>query len=207
MAPFATRALFTTKRPATKVQEKPAPAKKAGFNLFSAKKAAPVPKVEPAPAKTGFTLFGAKKAAPVPKVEPAPVKKTGFTLFGAKKATAAPTGKVDKAAEYRKQESALSAMDFSRARSNKDAELLYDAKYGKLEGGKMSKEQYAALRRKIGGTAKDFWKTSIDVQGEYTDKGYVAKDQGTNVPALPFLVGTVLSLFGALGYVVTQTTQ
>jgi hypothetical protein len=34
------------------------------------------------------------------------------------------------------------AIDFSEARSKSDARLLYDAKYGKLENGKMSREQY-----------------------------------------------------------------
>jgi len=40
-------------------------------------------------------------------------------------------------------------------RSKSDAELLYEAKYGKRGAdGKMSREQYAALRRRVGGTAK-----------------------------------------------------
>jgi len=44
-------------------------------------------------------------------------------------------------------------------RSKSDAALLYEAKYGKRdESGKMTPEQYAALRRKVGGTAKDYWK-------------------------------------------------
>lgn len=201
--------MFATKqRPAvSKVEEKPAP-KQAGFKLFSTKKAVPAP-APVAPAKTGFALFGAKKAA-APAPAPVAPAKTGFTLFGAKKAAApaAASKKVDKAGEYRKRESALSAFDFSAARSRSDAELLYDARYGKLEGGKMSPEQYQALRRKVGGTAKDFWKTSIDVVGEYTDKGYIAKEPtASNVPALPFLVGTVVALFGTVGYVVAQTSQ
>jgi hypothetical protein len=41
----------------------------------------------------------------------------------------------------------------SQVRSKSDADLLYEAKYGELKDGKMSREQYAALRRKIGGTA------------------------------------------------------
>ena len=44
-----------------------------------------------------------------------------------------------------------------------DADLLYEAKYGQRgEDGKMSKEQYQALRRKIGGTAKDYWKDWVE---------------------------------------------
>lgn len=42
-----------------------------------------------------------------------------------------------------------------QVRSKNDAELLYEAKYGKRgEDGKMTREQYAALRRRVGGTAK-----------------------------------------------------
>ena len=139
-----TRALFTKKRPAVVVEE-PEPVK-----------------------KSGFTLFGGSKKPAVVVEEPKPVKKSGFSLFGGntktetkavtkstKTATKATSGKkVDKAAEYKKKESILSAFDFSTARSKSDAELLYDARYGELKGGKMSPEQYAALRRKIGGTAK-----------------------------------------------------
>lgn len=49
----------------------------------------------------------------------------------------------------------ISALDFAAPRSKQDADLLYEAKYGKRgEDGKMTREQYQALRRKIGGTAK-----------------------------------------------------
>ena len=49
----------------------------------------------------------------------------------------------------------------------------------------------------------------MDVKGEYTDKGYVAKDASATaaaVPALPFLVGTVVALFGATAFVVASTS-
>jgi hypothetical protein len=184
-----TQALFTKKKPVVVEEEKPAP-KRSFFGAIKKSKAAPAPVVEKSPGKTGFTLFGNSKK----KTAPATTTKRTST-------------KVDKAAVYKKQESVLSAFDFSTARSQSDAELLYDARYGKLENGKMSKEQYAALRRKIGGTSKDFFKGWVDVKGEYTDKGYVAKEESTSVPALPFLVGVVLALFGTLGYVVAQTSQ
>lgn len=115
--------------------------------------------------------------------------------------------KVDKAAEYKKRQGlggVISAFDFAEVRSKSDAELLYEAKYGKLKDGKMTREQYMALRRKIGGTAKDFWKDSVDVVGEYTDKGYVSQDVEP-VKGLPFLIFTVFSLFVATGVVVMQT--
>lgn len=44
----------------------------------------------------------------------------------------------------------------------------------------------------------------MEVKGEYTDKGYVAKDEGTNVPALGFLVIVVVALLGTTAAVVTQ---
>jgi len=116
---------------------------------------------------------------------------------------------IDRAAEYERRlgffGGLVGALDFAEVRSQSDAELLYDAKYGKLEGGKMTREQYMALRRKVGGTARDFWKTWIDVQGEYTDKGYVS-DEATTVPGLPFLIGTIVALMGTVGYVVSQTS-
>lgn len=202
---ISTQALFAKKKPVVVEEEKPAPKR----SIFGGNKKASAPApVEKTPGKTGFTLFGSKKtAAPAPVVE-TPSKK-GFTLFGSKKtATKATSSKVDKASKYKKQESMLSAFDFSTARSQSDAELLYDARYGKLDDGKMSPEQYAALRRKIGGTYKDYFKGWVDVKGEYTDKGYVSKEEKpAAVPALPFLVGTVLALFGTVGYVVAQTSQ
>jgi hypothetical protein len=49
----------------------------------------------------------------------------------------------------------ISAFDFAEVRSKGDAELLYDAKYGKRDGsGKLTPEQAAALRRRVVGTAK-----------------------------------------------------
>lgn len=65
------------------------------------------------------------------------------------------------------KDSVLDAFDFSATRSKKDAELLWQAKYERSPDGKMSREQYAALRRKVGGTAKDFFKSFVeDEMGE-----------------------------------------
>ena len=53
--------------------------------------------------------------------------------------------KVDKAEEYRRRQgfgAIISALDFAETRSKSDAQLLYDAKYGKRStDGKMSREQ------------------------------------------------------------------
>lgn len=69
----------------------------------------------------------------------------------------------------------LEALDFSEIRSEKDAQLLSDARSATSLGEKMSREQYAALRRKIGGTYRDFFKDSVEVDGEFVDEGWVDK--------------------------------
>ncbi|KAL6977548.1 hypothetical protein U1Q18_026346 [Sarracenia purpurea var. burkii] len=54
------------------------------------------------------------------------------------------------------------ALDFSQVRSAEDAQLLEEAREATKSGERMSKEQYGALRRKIGGTYKDFFKSYVD---------------------------------------------
>ena len=160
-------------------------------------------------ASAPVTAIFKSKTKTVVEEAPAPPKKRGLFSLGAKPSPPAGS-KMDKAAMYEKKRGSLNrivgSFDLAEVRSKSDAELLYDAKYGKLKDGKMSREQYAALRRKIGGTAKDYWKDWIEVKGEYTDKGYVAKDEetSTNVPALGFLVFVVVALLGTTAAVVTQ---
>ncbi|KAJ3703162.1 hypothetical protein LUZ61_006867 [Rhynchospora tenuis] len=67
------------------------------------------------------------------------------------------------------------ALDFSQVRSEKDAELLYEAREATKQGGMMSRDQYGALRRKIGGTYKDFFKSYVEVEGQYVEEGWVDK--------------------------------
>jgi len=100
----------------------------------------------------------------------------------------------------------ISALDFAEVRSKKDAELLYEAKYGaRGEDGKMTKEQYAALRRKIGGTARDYWKDWVEEEQVKNIKTYY-KDDAAAVPYLPFLVGVVVAMVAATVVVVQQTS-
>ncbi|KAG2592620.1 hypothetical protein PVAP13_5NG566200 [Panicum virgatum] len=63
------------------------------------------------------------------------------------------------------------ALDFSQVRSEKDAELLYEAREKTKGGGRMTREQYGALRRKIGGTYNDFFKSYVDCTvSQYHDR-------------------------------------
>jgi hypothetical protein len=173
----------------------------------------------PSPSSVAVTAIFKTKKAPVVEEKPVEKKKGLFSFGGGSKASPAKASsktksngkaaKVDKASLYEKRRGSLNkivgSFDFAEVRSKSDAELLYDAKYGKRGAdGKMTREQYQALRRKIGGTAKDYWKDWVDVKGEYVDRGYVAKDSETEVPALPFLILTVVALLGTTAAVVTQ---
>jgi hypothetical protein len=174
-------------------------------NAFFAKKPLVQEPPPPPPQKSLFS-FSKKAAAPVP---PAPTLKKSLFSFNSKKtATISSSSSASAKKANRKKtsgfSSVISALDFVETASKSDAELLYEAKYGELKDGKMSKEQYAALRRRVGGSAKGFFKTWVEVKGEYTDKGYVS-EESTNVPALPFLVGVTLALLGATVYIVSQT--
>lgn len=179
------------------------------------RKAAAVVEPPPLPVKKGLFSFG-KKEAPAPVQAPPPAKKALFSFGNKAEAASAQSkgaaGKGKKAAEQpvQRKQTFLEALDFSEVRSYEDAKLLSDAKYGvRGKDGKMTRDQYNALRRKVGGTAKSFFKETVEAKGKYVEKGYVAREKAPiseGIPGLPFLVAVVLSLFGALGYVVAQTS-
>ncbi|GAX75821.1 hypothetical protein CEUSTIGMA_g3264.t1 [Chlamydomonas eustigma] len=134
---------------------------------------------------------------------------TTTALFGRPKKSIVEETEVVESSKPKKKQSVISqtlnAIDFAAPRSQKDSELLYDAKYGKRsEDGKMTREQYQALRRKIGGTAKDYFKEWVEE--ERVENTYYKPDsmQGT-VPYLPLLVGVVFAVLGATVVVVQQT--
>lgn len=151
-------------------------------------------------------LFGRKPAVPVKE----PVAKT---TKGAKVATPSRTTKQQPApAAPKRKESfmsqTISAFDFAEVRSAKDADLLYEAKYGKRAAdGKMTPEQYAALRRKIGGTSKDFFKSWVEEEQPKNIKTYY-KDEDINksVPFLPLLVAVLVGMIVATVVVVAKTS-
>ncbi|GAB4820334.1 hypothetical protein N2152v2_007380 [Parachlorella kessleri] len=149
-------------------------------------------------------LFGSRNASTVPIDKPAG--------RGKKAQQQEP---VDKVKEYKARQglfgSIVSSLDFAEVRSERDAELLYDAKYGdrSANGGKMTREQYMALRRKVGGTAKDFFKESIDVKGKYAERGYVSSSGGVSSSTPLFAVagaGTLMVMLAALVLVVQKTS-
>ncbi len=107
-----------------------------------------------------ITAIFKSKTKTVVEEAPAPPKKRGLFSFGAKPKSAAPSttkktakktgAKIDKAAMYEKKRGSLNrivgSFDLAEVRSKSDAELLYDAKYGKLKDGKMTPQQVRARR-------------------------------------------------------------
>lgn len=129
----------------------------------------------------------------------APRRRAAVVVARATKTTAEP--KTKKSPSFLSQ--TISALDFAETRSKRDAELLYEAKYGERgPDGKMTREQYQALRRKIGGTARDYWKDWVE---EDVTPAYMKESSPTQVPFLPLLVGVVVALVGVTVVVVEKT--
>ncbi|KXZ44719.1 hypothetical protein GPECTOR_63g45 [Gonium pectorale] len=104
---------------------------------------------------------------------------------------------------------ALNALDFTSTRSQKDADLLYEAKYGQRgDDGRMTPAQYQALRRKVIGTARDYWKDWVEEEQVKTVKTYYKpEDAGGTVPYLGVLVGIVVAMLATTVLVVVQTSS
>ena len=102
---------------------------------------------------------------------------------------------------------ALSAVNFEED-IEADRGLLASAKRMR-KGDKMSREQYGALKRKVGGTKGGFFGENIFAKGEYLDRGYVEKAEEQPVPVLGkgFLYGVLVAVLGATGYVVYAVGQ
>jgi hypothetical protein len=177
-----------------------------------------------------------KKEPPAPPPPPPPEPKGVAKLFGNKSAAAPPPANVrdveyvyqesmsDAYARVKKQRemtkkkfeakekgglslfmfNALSAVNFEED-IEADRGLLAQAKrMGK--GDKMSREQYGALQRKVGGTKGGFFGENIFAKGEYLDKGYVetAEEQPVEVVAKPFLALVLVGVLATTVYVVQQ---
>jgi hypothetical protein len=177
-----------------------------------------------------------KKEPPAPPPPPPPEPKGLAKLFGKKSAAAPPPANVrdveyvyqesmsDAYARVKKQRemtkkkfeakekgglslfmfNALSAVNFEED-IEADRGLLAQAKrMGK--GDKMSREQYGALQRKVGGTKGGFFGENVFAKGEYLDKGYVetAEEQPVEVVAKPFLALVLVGVLATTVYVVQQ---
>jgi len=99
---------------------------------------------------------------------------------------------------------ALSAVNFEED-IVADRGLLRDAKRI-AKGDKMSREQYNALQRKVGGTKGGFFGENVFAKGEYLDKGYVerAEEAPTAVVGGGFLGLVLVGVLATTAYVVVQ---
>merc|ERR1711966_259034 len=183
--------------------------------LFGRKKVEPPPPPPPPPPSGPFGFL--KKKAPeqqqqqqVRDVEYVPQETMSDAYARVKKQ------REKKAAMYEAKEkgglslfmfNALSAVNFEED-IEEDRGLLSAAKrMGK--GEKMSREQYNALQRKVGGTKGGFFGDNIFAKGEYLDKGYevAPEEEPAEMVGKPFLYGVLVAVLGATGYVVYAVGQ
>ncbi|BDA47137.1 hypothetical protein COCOBI_09-5920 [Coccomyxa sp. Obi] len=128
-----------------------------------------------------------------------------YALFSRKQKQAAQSKVADTPPKQSFLSGVVEALDFAEARSANDAKLIYQAKQ-KKKGERLTPEEARALRRKVGGTASNYFKEWVDVQGKYAEKGYVSSQSSSLPPGFAFLLLVVVGMVGALGYVVSQTS-
>ena len=178
------------------------------------KKEAPPPPPPPPPAPKGLgALFGgAKKASSTPPRQQQQVRDVEYvpqeTMTDAY--ARIKKSREQKRKAYEAQEKgglslfafkALSAINFEEDIES-DRGLLRAAKSMK-RGDKMSREQYNALQRKVGGTKGGFFGENVFAKGEYLDKGYEvsAKEEPVKPLGNAFLYGVLVAVLATTGYV------
>lgn len=221
---------------ASALQRPRARARKAstGVNALFKKKAPPPPPPQ-APKKSRFS-FGAKKSSPPPPPTPAKKSRFGFGAertsspappkqqqvrdfeYNAQESMSESYARIRKQRARRKAEfeakekGGLSAAIFSVTRAldfqediSADRGLLARAK-SMQKGDKMSKEEYGALRRKVGGTKGGFFGESVDVKGKYVEAGYVDAESELvgDLAYAPFLGLVVFAVLATTVWVAAQ---
>lgn len=185
------------------------PARVGTVNAFFKKKA-PEPEPEPEPVKRGFFSFGSKEAQPgqqVRDVEYVPAETMSDAYARVRKQRARTKAKFEakeKGGLSLFVFNALSAVNFEED-IKADRGLLSAAKrMGK--GDKMTREQYGALKRKVGGTKGGFFGENIFAKGEYLDKGYEvrAEEEPSQPLASGFLYAVLLAVLATTVYVFIQ---
>jgi hypothetical protein len=179
------------------------------------KKEPPAPPPPPPPEPKGLAKLFGKKSASSAAAPPANVRDVEYVY---QESMSDAYARVKKQREMTKKKfeakekgglslfmfNALSAVNFEED-IEADRGLLAQAKrMGK--GDKMSREQYGALQRKVGGTKGGFFGENIFAKGEYLDKGYVetAEEQPVEVVAKPFLALVLVGVLATTVYVVQQ---
>jgi len=165
----------------------------------------------PSVQKSLFSSFGKKRLEP-PAPEPVAQKKRSLFSFGKEKTRevreeqtfAYEESKTEAYARIRaqrkrkkdefeaKEKGGLSAALFKVARAidfqediEADRGILAKAR-NMAKGESMSREQYGALKRKVGGTKGGFFGESVDVKGEYTDAGWTKRNEDTTMSSNGF---------------------
>ena len=179
------------------------------------KKEPPAPPPPPPPEPKGLAKLFGKKSASSAAAPPANVRDVEYVY---QESMSDAYARVKKQREMTKKKfeakekggislfmfNALSAVNFEEDIEADRGLLAQAKKMGK--GDKMSREQYGALQRKVGGTKGGFFGENVFAKGEYLDKGYVetAEEQPVEVVAKPFLALVLVGVLATTVYVVQQ---